>query len=51
MFLILYGAFRVLSEFFREPDVQIGYIFGWISMGMLLSTIMIFAGIILYFKK
>ena len=51
MFLIIYGVFRILSEFFREPDVQIGYIFGYLTMGMTLSLIMIFAGIILYYKK
>ena len=50
-FLIYYGVFRIFSEFFRLPDIQIGYIFGFVSMGMLLSTIMIFAGIILYLKR
>ena len=39
MFLILYGCFRIISEFFREPDIQIGYLFGYISMGMFLSAI------------
>ena len=47
-FLIFYGIFRFLSEFFREPDIQIGYIIGSLSMGMLLSLLMIFFGIILY---
>ena len=51
LFLICYGTFRIFSEFFREPDPQIGYILGYVSMGMLLSTLMIFAGTILYFKK
>ena len=32
-FLIYYGVFRVFSEFFREPDVQIGFLFGIVSMG------------------
>ena len=50
-FLIYYGVFRIFSEFFRLPDIQIGYIFGFVSMGMLLSTFMIFAGIILYLKR
>ncbi len=48
MFLIVYGIFRIFSEFFREPDSQLGYIFGYVSMGMLLSLLMIFTGIILY---
>ena len=51
MFLIFYGIFRIFSEFFRQPDAQIGYVFSSISMGMLLSTLMIFAGITLYYKK
>ena len=51
LFLILYGIFRIFSEFFRQPDIHIGYIFGTISMGILLSTLMIFAGLILYLRR
>ena len=51
MFLILYGFFRITSEFFREPDIQIGYLYGHISMGMLLSVIMILIGFLIYIKK
>ena len=51
MFLILYGSFRIISEFFREPDIQLGYILKPMTMGMLLSAFMILAGIIIYFKK
>ena len=51
MFLIFYGTFRIFCEFFREPDIQIGYIFGSISMGILLSIIMVLFGITLYLKK
>ena len=51
MFLIFYGTFRIIAEFFREPDSHIGYVVGEISMGMVLSIIMIFAGILLYKKK
>ena len=50
MFLIFYGCFRIASEFFREPDIQIGYLFGSISMGILLSTFMIIFGFIIYFR-
>ncbi|MDR2108211.1 MAG: prolipoprotein diacylglyceryl transferase [Coriobacteriales bacterium] len=46
LFLLLYGVFRVLVEFVRQPDAQIGYLFGdWLTMGMLLSAPMIVAGI------
>ena len=51
MFLILYGSFRIISEFFREPDIQLGYLFKPVTMGMLLSAFMILAGIIIYLKK
>ena len=51
MFLIFYGIFRIFSEFFREPDAQIGYLFNLISMGMMLSFLMILAGIIIFLKK
>ena len=50
-FLIFYGIFRIFSEFFREPDAQLGYLFGSLTMGMLLSAIMILFGLILYRKK
>ncbi len=50
-FLIIYGIFRIVSEFFREPDIQIGYIIEPLSMGMLLSILMVFAGLILINKK
>ena len=51
VFLIFYGIFRIFSEFFREPDSQVGYLFNQISMGMMLSILMILAGIIIFFKK
>ncbi len=48
IFLILYGAFRFIAEFFREPDIQIGFIMGVFTMGQVLSIIMIIAGITVY---
>ena len=48
LFLIFYGIFRIFSELFREPDIQIGYIFNFITMGMILSLFMILSGIALY---
>ena len=50
-FLFFYGTFRFIAEIFREPDKQLGYLFGSFSMGMLLSLIMIFFSIILFYKK
>jgi phosphatidylglycerol:prolipoprotein diacylglycerol transferase len=51
MFLIYYGGFRIFSEFFREPDGQVGYLFNFLSMGTFLSILMMLAGAIIYFKK
>lgn len=43
-FLIGYGVSRVIVEFFREPDVQIGYIMNIFTMGQVLCVPMILAG-------
>jgi phosphatidylglycerol:prolipoprotein diacylglycerol transferase len=47
VFCVGYGFARVFVEFFREPDVQIGYLAGGLTMGMLLSLPMIAYGIFL----
>lgn len=47
LFLFLYGIFRFIVEFFREPDSQLGFYFGGITMGQMLCFIMIIAGIVL----
>lgn len=52
MFLIFYGIIRFVLEFFREPDVQMGFVaFGWMTMGQALSGLMVLFGIALYFYK
>ncbi|PNV67013.1 prolipoprotein diacylglyceryl transferase [Enteroscipio rubneri] len=46
LFLIMYGCFRFIMEFVREPDVQLGYLWGdWLTMGQLLSVPLILVGI------
>ncbi|MCG8518962.1 MAG: prolipoprotein diacylglyceryl transferase [Pseudomonadales bacterium] len=46
LFLVLYGCFRILVEFVRQPDAQLGYLaFDWLTMGQLLSLPMILAGL------
>ena len=48
LFLIGYGLFRIIVEFFRQPDAQ--FTGGWvqyISMGQILSIPMVLAGIIM----
>ncbi|MAY41798.1 MULTISPECIES: prolipoprotein diacylglyceryl transferase [unclassified Neptuniibacter] len=45
MFLLLYGCFRSLVEFVREPDEHIMFLaFDWLTMGQLLSLPMIVLG-------
>jgi len=50
LFLITYGVFRSILEFFREPDPQIGLFKNMITMGQILSIPMIILGIIIIFK-
>jgi len=51
LFLISYGVFRLLIEFFRLPDAQYGYLaFGWLTMGQLLSLPMIIVGVWFFMK-
>ncbi|MCD2184356.1 prolipoprotein diacylglyceryl transferase [Rhizobium sp. GN54] len=46
MFVAGYALCRIFVEFFREPDAQLGYLFGgWLTMGMLLSLPMLALGI------
>ena len=42
IFVVFYGLFRFLAEFTREPDQQVGFIIGMVTMGQLLSLSMIF---------
>jgi phosphatidylglycerol:prolipoprotein diacylglycerol transferase len=43
-----YAISRILVEFVRVPDVQLGYLFGgWVTMGMVLSLPVLLAGIAL----
>jgi phosphatidylglycerol:prolipoprotein diacylglycerol transferase len=41
-----YGIARTICEFFREPDPQLGFLWGGLTMGMLLSIPLILAGIV-----
>jgi phosphatidylglycerol:prolipoprotein diacylglycerol transferase len=47
VFLSFYGGFRFFLEFFREPDVQLGFVLGPFTMGQVLSSFMIAGGIFL----
>ncbi|MDP2125610.1 MAG: prolipoprotein diacylglyceryl transferase, partial [Parvibaculum sp.] len=43
---------RTIVEFFREPDAQIGFLFGqWLTMGMMLSIPMALVGAAIIWKS
>jgi len=46
LFAAGYGIARIACEFFREPDPQLGFLFGGATMGMLLSLPLIAVGFI-----
>lgn len=46
-FITGYGLCRMVVEFFREPDAHLGFIFGPMSMGQVLSLPMIIVGAIM----
>jgi len=49
VFLVGYGVFRFFVEFFRQPDEHLGYLlFGWVTMGQILSLPMIVLGALLW---
>jgi phosphatidylglycerol:prolipoprotein diacylglycerol transferase len=47
IFAVGYGITRCFCELFREPDVQLGFLWGGLTMGMLLSLPLILVGIAL----
>jgi len=46
-FVTLYAVARITGEHFREPDPQLGFLWGGLTMGMLLSLPMVIAGMII----
>ena len=44
-FFLGYGLARIVCELFREPDAQLGFLWGGLTMGMLLCIPLILAGI------
>jgi phosphatidylglycerol:prolipoprotein diacylglycerol transferase len=47
IYLIGYALARIVAEFFREPDAEIGYLLGFFSLGQILSFAMLVSGILL----
>ncbi len=46
-FILIYGIARIIGEHFREPDPQLGFLWGGPTMGMLLSVPMVIVGSIM----
>ena len=52
LFLLLYAAARFLVEFTREPDAQLGFVLGPLSMGQILSLgVAVGAALILWWPR
>ena len=49
MFCIFYSLFRFGIEFLKEPELSIGYILGYFTMGQALSFVMLIFGFMLAF--
>ncbi|HYD30681.1 MAG TPA: prolipoprotein diacylglyceryl transferase [Azospirillaceae bacterium] len=45
VFLVGYGLSRIIVEFFREPDAQLGFLYAGATMGQLLSLPMVLIGL------
>ncbi len=52
-FLVGYGIIRFCVEFIRSPDAQIGYIFWYLTLWQILSSLMVIFGVLLsiYLKR
>jgi phosphatidylglycerol:prolipoprotein diacylglycerol transferase len=48
-FIAIYGLARITGEHFREPDPQLGFLWGGLTMGMILSVPMVIVGAIIIF--
>ena len=51
LYLVAYGTVRFFIEFFRDPDPQIGFFFGFITMGQILCLLMISIGAGIFFWR
>lgn len=49
LYALLYSLARFICEFYRAPDVQLGFVFASFSMGQILSLIMAFFSVLLFF--
>lgn len=50
LFVIMYGLFRIVLEYFRQPDAQLGFLWGGMTMGQLLSFPVLLFGFYLFWR-
>jgi len=51
MYGILYSFMRIVAEFFRQPDIQLGFIYSdWLTMGILQSAVVMFVCLLVFMK-
>ena len=50
LFVIMYSALRFMAEFFRQPDEQLGFILGPLTMGQVLSIITFAIGLFFAYR-
>ena len=49
LYILLYSLARTIAEFWREPDRQLGFIYGgWLTQGMLLSMLLALVCFVIY---
>jgi phosphatidylglycerol:prolipoprotein diacylglycerol transferase len=48
LYLIFYGLVRFVIEFFREPDAQLGFVWGKLTMGQVLCLVMVIFGLVIF---
>lgn len=50
LYIILYSIARIIAEFFRQPDIQLGFLYSnWLTMGILQSSFFVLCSLIFYF--
>ena len=51
LYALIYGLSRIVVEFVREPDAQLGYFGGFLTMGMILSVPLLAIGVWLLLRS
>lgn len=51
LFVLMYACFRIALEYFRQPDAQLGFYFGFATMGQMLSLPLLVIGGWLFYRS